>query len=383
MSKSFSQRAGRRSSASRKKSKSTPALKLKHSTSQPLVSHLAGKAIRVPLADVRIDGDTQPRSNMDPDTVSRYAEKMQCDPDTGLIIDHEDKAWPELVVFQDADVYWLADGFHRLHAARQRELEEFQAKVHQGSLRDAIAYSLRVNEEHGLPRTRADKRRAMVRALTDSEWQTYSDRRLARMCAVSNSSISRLRQQLEAAGEIPRLRELYKEDGEVVEREPAPLEVSEPARTTTSAAKKKAPKVRQGAGESGPRGEGALSHIAWGDASGAEPFDAIIAYPEDEAHWRELAKLAGTKLTTGGVILTPLYVGSRWAYRGPAMLDAYVDAGTLHPPHVVSIGSQQRHYWVWANTARTLEPRLADPTELVATLERGLIVGKAIDKWDM
>lgn len=380
MSKSFSQRAGRRSSASRKKSKAAPSLKLKHSTSQPLVSHLAGKAIRVSLGDVRIDGDTQPRSNMDPDTVARYAEKMQSDPDTGLIIDHEEKAWPELVVFQEGEVYWLADGFHRLHAARQRQLEEFQAKVHQGSLRDAIAYSLRVNEEHGLPRTRADKRRAMMRALTDSEWQTYSDRRLAKMCAVSNSSISRLRQQLEAAGEIPRLRELYKEDGEVVEREPAPIQAPALTRTTSGTPKKTAPKVSSSARAVATRGQRALTQIAWGGEPGAGPFDAIIAYPEDEAHWSALAKLATAKLTTGGLILTPLYAGSRWAYRGPTMLDALVDAGTLHPPHVVSINSQQRHYWVWANTARTLDPLLADPAELVTSLERGLVVGKAIDK---
>jgi hypothetical protein len=101
--------------------------------------------------------------------------------------------FPPVVVFYDGKSYWLADGFHRRDAAIQAGLDDLLADVKQGTLRDAILYSVGVNSSHGLRRTNEDKRRAVMRLLEDDEWSKWSDREIARRCAVSNHFVSDIR----------------------------------------------------------------------------------------------------------------------------------------------------------------------------------------------
>lgn len=62
----------------------------------------------VDLDALRLDGGTQPRAAIDQDTVDSYAADMR--------VGHR---FPPVQVYLDRDgVYWLADGFHRVHAAR-------------------------------------------------------------------------------------------------------------------------------------------------------------------------------------------------------------------------------------------------------------------------
>ena len=49
------------------------------------------------------------------------------------------------------------------------------------------------NHGHGLRRTNADKRRAVETLLRDQEWTKWSDREIARQCAVSNRFVSDVR----------------------------------------------------------------------------------------------------------------------------------------------------------------------------------------------
>jgi hypothetical protein len=62
--------------------------------------------------------------------------------------------------------------------------------------RDAILYSVGANEAHGLRRTNDDKPRAVMTLLTDAEWATWSDREIARRCAVSPDFVSKLHRSL-------------------------------------------------------------------------------------------------------------------------------------------------------------------------------------------
>lgn len=48
----------------------------------------------------------------------------------------------------------------------------------------------------GLRRTNADKRKAVKTLLKDEEWSQWSDREIARQCAVSNDMVSRYRRSL-------------------------------------------------------------------------------------------------------------------------------------------------------------------------------------------
>jgi hypothetical protein len=72
-------------------------------------------------------------------------------------------------VFYDGAEYWLADGFHRVHAAQKLRRLTIAADVRQGTRRDAVLLSARANAEHGLRRTNEDKRRAVLTLLADPE----------------------------------------------------------------------------------------------------------------------------------------------------------------------------------------------------------------------
>jgi hypothetical protein len=102
--------------------------------------------------------------------------------------------------FYDGEKYWLADGFHRVAAAKKGECGEIVADVRSGTRRDAILYSVGANATHGLRRTNADKRRAVLTLLGDEEWSQWSDREIARRCGVSTPFASKLRSELSVNG---------------------------------------------------------------------------------------------------------------------------------------------------------------------------------------
>lgn len=143
----------------------------------------------IPLADIRTDGGTQPRAAIDPEVVAEYAEAM------GRNVD-----FPPVTVFFDGSRYWLADGFHRLEAAAAAGADDIDADIRQGTLRDAVLFSLGANAGHGLRRTNEDKRRAVMRALSDPEWKKWSDRAIAEKCSVSDRFVNAMRAESSANG---------------------------------------------------------------------------------------------------------------------------------------------------------------------------------------
>ena len=50
--------------------------------------------------------------------------------------------FPPLVVFQEGDRFWLAEGFHRVGAYTAAGFTEVPCVVHLGGLRDAILHSV-------------------------------------------------------------------------------------------------------------------------------------------------------------------------------------------------------------------------------------------------
>ncbi len=133
------------------------------------------------ISDIRTDGGTQSRDSLDAATVEEYASAMT-----------NGAAFPAVVVFYDGQAYWLADGFHRVAAAKQAGMAQIDADVRQGSRRDAILLSVGANSSHGLRRTNADKRRAVMTLLSDAEWGKWPQAKIAETCGVSQQLVSKV-----------------------------------------------------------------------------------------------------------------------------------------------------------------------------------------------
>ena len=146
------------------------------------------------LADIRIDGGTQPREAIDNNLVKEYSEAMK----------EGDKFPPMGVVFDGAE-YWLYDGFHRYHAAHLAGAIEFPGEVINGSQETARWLSLTTNKNHGLRRTNADKQKAVKIALEMRP--DMSDRALAQHCGVSNTFVSKTRKQVSTVDTSTKKRE--------------------------------------------------------------------------------------------------------------------------------------------------------------------------------
>ena len=140
---------------------------------------------KIKISKINIDGGTQPREDIDEEIVSEYADAMQ-----------EGDKFPPVILFNDGAKYWLADGFHRYHASKKIGYLEIEAEVKQGTKRDAILYSVSANSKHGLRRSNADKRKAVLTLLNDEEWSQWSDNEIAKNCEVSQPFVSKLRNSL-------------------------------------------------------------------------------------------------------------------------------------------------------------------------------------------
>ena len=141
--------------------------------------------MQISISDIRLDGNTQARAGMKTETISDYAEAMK-----------QGDQFPPVVVFNDGSNYWLADGFHRIYAARDIGLEEVDAEVREGSIHDAKRHAARANNKHGARPTREDKRHAVRMMLEDEELQKLSDREIAEDCEVSQPFVSKMRKTL-------------------------------------------------------------------------------------------------------------------------------------------------------------------------------------------
>jgi hypothetical protein len=158
--------------------------------SKPKVS-AEGKARveTIPVSSIK-DGGAQMRVEMRIETIHDYADDML-----------GGAQFPPITVYFDGTDYWLADGFHRVEAARKIECEHVAAEVRQGTARDAILHGISANATHGLRRTQGDKRRAVEKLLKDPEWARWSDRKISETAKVDHKTVGRIRREL--SGEFP------------------------------------------------------------------------------------------------------------------------------------------------------------------------------------
>lgn len=141
---------------------------------------------RFPVSTITVDEGIQQRAlGVDQKLVADYSTD---------IADWIDVA--PVIVYSDGETHWLADGFHRIAAAVRAGLVDVPASVYDGDRRKAILYAVRANQQHGLRRNNADKRRAVETLLRDPEWSIDTDNRIAAMAGVSQPFVSKMRAQL-------------------------------------------------------------------------------------------------------------------------------------------------------------------------------------------
>jgi hypothetical protein len=157
-------------------------------TAKPTINvSSAGKTL--PLYSITQIEAVQQRERLDTDTLCEYDEAIR-----------ESEGWPfpPVAVFHDVAEgrFILADGFHRLAAAEMALDDGFEVpvEIHEGGEREAILYACGCNAEHGLRRTNADKRRAVLTLLQDPEWRARSDNWVAEVARVSAPFVAKLRE---------------------------------------------------------------------------------------------------------------------------------------------------------------------------------------------
>lgn len=150
--------------------------------------------VRLPIAQIRLDGGTQPRTALDFTAIDDYAEAMAA----GV-------KFPPVVVFHDGEHYWLADGFHRLKAAFAAGFDAVDSELRQGTIEDAQWYSFSANKTNGLRRTNEDKQRAVKSALLHPRAAEMSNSAIARHVGVDEATVRNWRTRLAASSEIPKI----------------------------------------------------------------------------------------------------------------------------------------------------------------------------------
>ena len=172
---------------------------------------------------IRIDCGTQSRAEINQQTVNEYAEAIE-----------HGSVFPPVRVYHDGVNYYLADGFHRYFAHLKANKQGIAADVINGTLRDAVLHSLSANALHGLRRTNADKRKAVITMLQDFEWSDWHNSEIARHCHVSAAYVGQIKKELgmEKSDEPKKYRTA---DGSVHEKR-APKKKEEPKQEVKPAA---------------------------------------------------------------------------------------------------------------------------------------------------
>lgn len=147
----------------------------------------AGRPRKVMLDSIEYEPQNQARVQLNNDTVAEYADAMA-----------RKEKLPPIVCYHDGSTYWLADGFHRYHAARKRGEKWIDAQVIKGSRDDARWHAAGANTQHGLNRTTADKQKAVRLALELRP--ELSDRKIAEHCGVHHEMVATQRAKGSSGG---------------------------------------------------------------------------------------------------------------------------------------------------------------------------------------
>jgi hypothetical protein len=135
------------------------------------------------IADIRIDGGTQIRKQLNQDKVDEYAQQM----DDGVV-------FPPITVFFDGSSTWLSEGFHRMFGEKKRGSTTIKAIVINGTIEDATFFALGSNK-HGLNMSAEDYRRSIEIMLKHPKWSRLSNIQIAKHIGVSAMTVGRVKKE--------------------------------------------------------------------------------------------------------------------------------------------------------------------------------------------
>lgn len=144
----------------------------------------------IPLCQIRVDKTLYSRAEINEEVVADYVEAIK-----------RGDEFPPILVYWTAgeETYLLVDGFHRVEAQnRVNPNAAISAKLKLGGELDARWAAVSMNQNHGLRRSNADKRRAVELALLHPKGATLSNRLIARHTGVSEFLIRDIRKEMES-----------------------------------------------------------------------------------------------------------------------------------------------------------------------------------------
>lgn len=143
----------------------------------------------VELDEIIMDERCQPRLILNPDAVQEYAELYEA----------AEATLPPLDVVDVNGALVLIDGFHRLAGARKAGRGFIRVKiVAVADLGRAAWLASAVNQGHGVRRSNADKRKAVMLALESDVGQEQDSRTIAAHVGVSHTLVNNIRQEMES-----------------------------------------------------------------------------------------------------------------------------------------------------------------------------------------
>lgn len=158
---------------------------------QPVPTAGSTPAVEVKLTDLSVDPKLQMRAKPhDGKYIMELVDVIQ----KGTVTE-------PIAVFHDPTdgSLWVADGHARVDATRSSGGATIRASVHQGGLREAFEFALGANATHGVRRSNADLRHAVLTALADPDTKTYTSVKIAELCHCSDHYVGALRNKLSAA----------------------------------------------------------------------------------------------------------------------------------------------------------------------------------------
>lgn len=126
---------------------------------------------------------------------------------------------PPVSVFDTESGLILADGFHRLAAARRLKRKTVKAEVRKGSYRDAVEYAALANLKQGKNLNRTE-RRTVIEVMLKLHPER-ADNWIAEDVGASDHTVRAIREELETASQIAKLDKVWGRDGKVYPREQA------------------------------------------------------------------------------------------------------------------------------------------------------------------
>jgi len=138
----------------------------------------------LPITSLRFGGETQARAATCAETVKEYTDALQ-----------SGAKFPPVIVYHDAlNLYYVGDGTHRVMATLETGGLTIECEVRQGGLIEAKKYACSANKSHGLKRTNADKRKAVVMywELVKDENPRPSNTAIADWCGVVESFVRKV-----------------------------------------------------------------------------------------------------------------------------------------------------------------------------------------------